>query len=490
MVVLDTRKDWRFPDVEARFYAGMPVTAANGMPVGCIAVWDAAPWTQFDDKFRRCMRTCAKALGVELEAFLVRRFQEKIQRMNQSFDKLGKSGDDVVCGLKKQACMDAAAPLSTLAPSKPAKLLRTGSHPAATNPAVANVPQKPMTDLISLGLLMTERDADLLKHFLHIVRSTLDMSAVYLAGVSMHAPGEAGSHRSYVIAADGAEASHLQLDYASHVKAAKDMPIDEGLVVQDLDRKAIRQGKGPAKLDDRLFLAGFLIPIRCDSLVNQKTEPSAGFVLGALSLDPSKALGIEDLRYLQKFAMIFSGLLTRHAQALTAAVEDARKSMLRGAKVKDKYRINGMLATGAQVVMSAPKMMTKGTVAVGRSVPTAFKSVTATTKKTFMLFVDETHVGPPIPGSPSSGDGEVEAPPASPTFSMHRGQSNLFHGRTSLSKTPSNVSHPSRPVLSRTQHSSTGESIPKRTKLKFNDYGIAAAFGHHAFLAPPSPTVA
>jgi len=41
MTVLDTQKDWRFPDAEdllkIRFYSGVVVTAADGMPVGCVS---------------------------------------------------------------------------------------------------------------------------------------------------------------------------------------------------------------------------------------------------------------------------------------------------------------------------------------------------------------------------------------------------------------------------------------------------------------------
>jgi len=72
MVIPDTRSDDRFVDNPAvvddpgvRFYAGSPVYAPNGQPLGTLCVWDSRPRTDstFDDT---AIKQLAHAIELEL----------------------------------------------------------------------------------------------------------------------------------------------------------------------------------------------------------------------------------------------------------------------------------------------------------------------------------------------------------------------------------------------------------------------------------------
>ncbi|KDN52136.1 hypothetical protein K437DRAFT_254509, partial [Tilletiaria anomala UBC 951] len=526
MVVLDTKKDWRFPDAEellqTRFYAGAPVTTANGMPIGCLAVWDSQPWQDIKDDQRNILRVHAKAIGKELEAFLVRRFESKIARMNDSFKSLALLGEELRQAKEEKVKQDTA--LVTLALDRSHRVIanrgkgvrkaghtgscalrRVGSQPtlSANSERIPpeqdiNLCESPPAEIMCLGLLVDQEDAVLLNHLVRIIRTTLDMSVVYLAGIALSNPGQAPSplgQRCIIAASDGcaASTSDLHLDYAIHAKAAQETSAEEGVIIQDLDRKAIKQGKGPAKVStgsvQQVFQAGLLVPIQFDhvkstflattnaSSESSKDEPAkVGFVLGAFSADASKALGIEDLRYLQKFAMIFSVLLVRYTQALDLAVEEARRSTLRAAAApsvapKEKGLLTGMIASSAQAVKNSPRAAYKGTVAVSkgtvagtvavtRGSASAIKSVTASTKKA--LRPSHSRVAPRPPGSHTTTTMADEhslfnldtfakgfQPPPSGSGSMGRAASSFSNARAPLSQAPNTTLHPLRPILTR-----------------------------------------
>lgn len=84
LVVRDARQDPRFADNPLvrddpwiRFYAGAPLLAAGGLPVGTLCVIDRKP-RRFGDKERTLLRSLAKAAEAELQAKMPSEAQRKL----------------------------------------------------------------------------------------------------------------------------------------------------------------------------------------------------------------------------------------------------------------------------------------------------------------------------------------------------------------------------------------------------------------------------
>ncbi|GJJ78662.1 hypothetical protein EMPS_11021 [Entomortierella parvispora] len=74
LVILDTRKDWRFKNHPAvisdpfiRFYAGAPLTTTDGLNIGSLCLLDSCPRTEFSERERRLLIDFAAVVMREME---------------------------------------------------------------------------------------------------------------------------------------------------------------------------------------------------------------------------------------------------------------------------------------------------------------------------------------------------------------------------------------------------------------------------------------
>jgi hypothetical protein len=485
------------------------------------------PRATFDESDRIVLRKLAKEITTELEAFLAKRFESKISRMNESLRSIA----DVTAEIRDQKIkapdthadvhrvIGQRAKAAWHAERKDVALRRTGSTPttlSSSSSKGAGAPtfdaqDTPLTQSIGLGLLIGPNDALLLRKFVKIIRDTLDMSIVYIAGFPISRKGNEMTsltsplgNRCIVMAQDGLTGAKLDLDYSSHTEAAlRDPSDDEGVIIHELDRKVTKSRKGAVKASVdgavQLFHTGLLVPIR-PTETSQATNPTAercaeaGFVIGAFSTNPSRALGIEDLRYLQKFAMLFNALLRTYHEALQSAIAEAKKSMVQAAnpqrkKEKEKNVMTTMVAAGAEAVLAVPQLTMRGTVAATRSTTSALKtaaSATASaTKKTLRPHASKptaANISTPSPRTDKDSLFSLDifakwdrtATPGSPMASMSRDQS-TFSGhvpRSPLQTFPSNTSFPTRPRFQRAPTSKTSSLRTESEKPSHPEAGI------------------
>ncbi|PWN52589.1 hypothetical protein IE53DRAFT_367073 [Violaceomyces palustris] len=340
-VVLNIKSDWRFAQachLEAYdFYAAVPVTSSDGLPIATLCAVDTQPWNCFTDKQRIKMRELATQIGSEIEKSFARNFKEKLDRMEASWLKMEER-------LSKRPEIPAGTAIGPRFPPSLKDQRRSSvKHPLPIMELCAVEMQQnlsiDMRSISALGITMTRCDVGHLNFSAGLIADTLGMETVYYVAV------DSITKSCVLLANHGMPHPTPKVEVALHRRALDSA--EEGLVYQNAEKGELVSegdsglpvfGEGEGRQQYRV---GILCPVEFESADVEKTSglslsaetahpppnenaapgntryiptkksASIGFVLVAMTTNPKRVVGIEDLRYLQGFSTIIRALLKR-----------------------------------------------------------------------------------------------------------------------------------------------------------------------------------
>lgn len=193
----------------------------------------------------------------------------------------------------------------------------------------------------SLGILMTDADLSRVNLAAQLVSETIEVDTVYLVAVS---PSSSDNDQACVLlAAHGMPIPAPRLDPVLHSRA---LARAGGLLYQNPEKSELEEDDPGlpicADVDGESYHAGLLVPVHLSPVspsgsasfnstsppnsaktaVDSVSELGLGLVLVALTTDPKRVLGIEDLRYLESFGNVIGPMVQK---CLKASIEAARK---------------------------------------------------------------------------------------------------------------------------------------------------------------------
>jgi hypothetical protein len=366
--VLDTEGDWRFRYLTAdsiRFYAGMPVLSSSGLPVAVLCFYDVAPWTAFTTEQRNKMRETARWIGNELEAHWRCLWERKVERMACSYRTIQASLEDVSWTSRGASVSRTPStpglsrgPAMPIGPPSPP----SGAHHGALAPALTTMHNPiDLEALAELGTLFTLEDTERLRSACETIAGIVDLDTVYLAAAKLDEPSTAEKPKPEapilspvlsparaaaangtctLLAQHGLPAVWPRFETTLHARAFTrshepyvlfQNACGKGVPTRPEDADLTLPRCATEKKTKPTFAAGAIVPIATDTQLRSKTHifgeaqgsapATVGYVLVALARNPRRALGVEDLRYLQSVTHLFEAPLEKSMLAAQTAAE-------------------------------------------------------------------------------------------------------------------------------------------------------------------------
>ena len=319
MIVPDTRKDWRFQTTEddgdsaLSSYAGIPVVAANGLPIAVLSVWDSEREFVVQPHF---LRRTAREIGQLFEEHYRGRWEAKVRQMAISIQKLSERFEQ---GETRRWSTTSALDLDPPSPCSMQNTSHQHGWSAECNPI-------DLEALASLGMSLSLDDVEWLHLALAEMSAHLHLESLYLAAVSLPW-GTSCQENVYMLAHHNLPAED-KLNYSFHQHLFPTCLSDEEtessgrlhLVFQSdcyvFPKNAQPGSSHPQPLESEP-------PFETMLVLSIARRGKLGFVLGALSRSKSKVVGIEDLRYLEALRPVLCDTIDKFQHSFRSAQRDA-----------------------------------------------------------------------------------------------------------------------------------------------------------------------
>lgn len=321
MTIQDLNQDWRFRNLDDQeekrlcYYSGMPVVAANGLPIAVLSIWDARREFFVEPQF---LKRTVREIGQIFEQHHCDRWEDKICKMAQSVEQ-------AECRLYKREVL---SQFSTQIHGRHYQHVLGYSTPYDPSELQA---------LADLGLLITLEDVERLIMTLEEVASLLNMESIYMAAVRLTDSGQA-KEQIYMIAGHNVASSKLSARY--HVELFNSVLSENDIDVCRTFRLSQnnchtsnihRKPNQPLKRCEKLE-AFLVVPIA--------KRGKIGIVFGAMTKCNKKIIGVEDLRFIQALQPALSSVMDRYQDMLPIVDEQRSRSE------SSKYSCKSSLASG------------------------------------------------------------------------------------------------------------------------------------------------
>lgn len=320
MIAKDLQRDWRFDVSDAEeglcFYAGMPVVAANGLPVAVLSVLDDQ---KHIDAQPCILRRTAREIGQLFEDHHRKRWEAKVHlmaRSAQAFQQKLHYGDDgqgsgTSRGMPEHRFIQPSSPCPSPLQSNHQTRWTTTKDPVD------------LQALASIGLLLTLEDVERLRTTLGEMSLQVGMESIYLAAVCL--PWASSSDERVCL-------------LTSHNLATNDPSVKfhQVFLTPSLTQGAIKEDHPYLvyQHDHRAGMCGAqleqLYPFEGQSckamlIVQIARRGKLAFVLGALTHNESQVIGIEDLRYVEAMRPFLASAIDNYQQSFrTTQLETGR----------------------------------------------------------------------------------------------------------------------------------------------------------------------
>jgi hypothetical protein len=285
MTVEDIAMDWRFaqPKVasQIRYYAGMPIVAANGLPVAILSVWDAQRDFNVEPHFLKRM---AREIGQVFEEHYRIRWERKICKMVTSVELLK-------CRLSQ------------------AVNVPWSSETEGT--CTYNLDD--MEALADVDIFVSIEDVTRLQSTLGEMASLLDLEMMYIAAICLD-DHHSAKQNIYMLASHNLK-YRCSLSFKFHQRL---FFIDHSDIEQD--RFYLRQNDCmsthvKAKAVELQPVCGLDKDLEAMLILPIAERGKIAFVLGAMTQSKTKVIGIEDLRYMEALRPSLSAAIDNFIKA-------------------------------------------------------------------------------------------------------------------------------------------------------------------------------
>lgn len=296
-----------------KFYAGVPILAADGLPMGVLSVWGRLPGRK-NEALNMFLRQNARKIGTLLEFDYCMKFVAKVEQMKMMYSNLPKSLP-LLYDHSKNIIYDVGPSHST----------RSGSREVFEDSICARN-----------GLFVIPLEGEKVFSILVSIGSVTDFNCIYLAAITL--PWASSTERRMDILASFNDTNEpmQKLSYTFHERLF-DSASEPYIVLQSTNPALDPQGDGnemlnkPFMHEDQFSLnhervAGIFLAI--------KRNGKMGFVLGALAKSEDLVIGIEDLRFLQAVQVNIEEALTHFGHEY----QERKKFPFKGSQKKKDHK--------------------------------------------------------------------------------------------------------------------------------------------------------
>ncbi|UZJ56183.1 hypothetical protein CBS101457_005503 [Exobasidium rhododendri] len=345
MIIPNVKKDWRFEETREErenkltYYAGMPILAANGLPVAVISVWDKERSACVDVQL---LRNLAREVGHTFECHHRKTWETKVRHMAVSLRSLrdrldGGQGAPFCCrdSIMPTNSMNAATtspdfPLSSLfIPNTPLPSGWTTTHNAVD-----------LESLAGLGMLITLEDVERIRLVLDEMARHLQLDSVYLAAVCL--PWGTSSEEEVYLLSHHHLPTGARLSYKFHQALFSPCP-SNGETSEARKGYLVRHYQGTFNLYNTdaprhpplqpLEENGELTSCKAGLTVSIERMGKLGFVVGGLSKKKSRVIGIEDLRYMEAMKPALINIVNQFRHASRSAQSQSIQNPIKSSKI-------------------------------------------------------------------------------------------------------------------------------------------------------------
>ncbi|PWN32992.1 uncharacterized protein FA14DRAFT_80159 [Meira miltonrushii] len=296
-----------------KFYTGVPILAADGLPMGVLSAWGKVPGRK-NETLNLFLRQNARKIGTLLELGYCMNFVEKLEQMKLMYSNLPKHLP-LLYDHSKNIIYDVGPSHST----------RSGSREVFEVSICARN-----------GLFVVPLEGEKVFSILVSIGSVTDFNCIYLAAITL--PWASSTERRMDILAyvNDTDEPMQKLSYTFHEKLF-DSASEPYIVLQSTNPALDPQIDGkemphaPFMNEDEFSLnrervAGIFLAI--------KRNGKMGFVLGALVKSEDLVIGIEDLRFLQAVQVNIEEALTHFGHEY----QERKKFPFKGSQKKRDHK--------------------------------------------------------------------------------------------------------------------------------------------------------